>query len=286
MTTTTHTKYINIDTRLLHNEPCVFSEYFIRLYEKIKNVKSLSIASIELPISYYNISCLKNNNYFNVTKINSQFGEQGREHIIVLPDDNYTIQSIVSTLQIIFKNNDELKDLEVSVTPTNTIQFYSRTSEFDIDFIVNKVGFTEEFCVKTKLGWILGFRNPSYSIRMNSGIIAETTCDLSFPRYVYLSLEFHCEDNKGHHYAFDSSLFHSCLDKNIIARITIDNNGYPYGSILPANLVNGFLISDIRKFHHSIDIKKIKIKIIDEFGFLMNLNGFDVSFLISYETLH
>jgi hypothetical protein len=282
-TVTTAIKYINIDSRL-QNESYVFSEYYIRLHEKIRNVKSLSIASVEMPISFYNISCYRNNNFFRITKQNKGFGEPSKETMIVLPDDNYTIQSIFVTLQTILQNNVLTKDLEIKLTPTNTIQFYSKTSEYTIDFLVNTIGIAEDFCLKSKLGWILGFRLPSYAIRINSWITAETTCDLSYPRYVYLSLEFHDEDNKCIRTSFDSTLFHSCINKNIIARITLENRGFPYGSILPANIFNGLLISDNRKFHSSIDIKKIKVKIVDEFGIVMNLNGFDMSFLISYES--
>ena len=59
------TKYINIDTRL-QDESNIFSEYYVRLHEKIKCVKSLTISSLEMPISFYNISCSRNNNYFKI----------------------------------------------------------------------------------------------------------------------------------------------------------------------------------------------------------------------------
>ena len=284
MTTPSSTvKYINIDTRL-QNEPGIFSEYYVRLHEKIKNIHSISICSIELPISFYNISTFKNNNYFKITKINSNNREPSQETLILLPNDNYNIQSIFSTLQTILLSNEITKELEIKLSPTNTIQFYSRTSEYNIDFLVNKIGLAKDFCLKSKLGWILGFRFPNYTVNINSWITAETICDLSYPRYLYLALEFHDEDNKIIHTSFDSTLFHSCINKHIISRITLENRGFPYGYVLPANIFNGLLISDNRKFHNPIDIKKIKVKILDEFGCIMNLNGFDLSFLISYET--
>lgn len=281
MNTNTNTKFINIDTRL-NDESFIYSEYFIRLPEKIKNIKSLSISTIELPISFYNVSSYLNNNFFKITNRNR---EHSNETLIILPDDNYTISSIFSTIKILLESNELTKDLEIKLSPTNTIQFYSRTSEYTIDFLVKKIGTIEEFYLQTKLGWLLGFRFPNYTINSkNNSITAETICDLSYPRYVYLSLEFHDEDNNFIHTSFDSTLFHSCTNKHIIARITLENRGFPYGSILPANIFNGLLISSIHTFHHVISIKKIKVKILDEYGSLINLNGFNISFLISYET--
>lgn len=276
------TKYINIDTRL-QDESNIFSEYYVRLHEKIKCVKSLTISSLEMPISFYNISCSRNNNYFKITRLCINQREPNKEVLVVLPDDNYTIQSIASTLTTVLSSNEITKDLEIKLTPTNTIQFYSKTFDYTIDFLVTKIGLAEDFCLQSTLGWLLGFRFPPYTIRVNSWITAETICDLSFPRYVYLLLEFHDEQHNHKHNAFETTLFSSHINKDIIARITLENRGFPYGSILPANIVNGLLISDIRIFHHPIDIKRIKIKILDEFGYVMNLNGFNISFLISYE---
>jgi hypothetical protein len=274
------TKYINIDTRL-QDESNIFSEYYVRLHEKIKCVKSLTISSLEMPISFYNISCSQNNNFFKITRLCIN---EKKEVLVVLPDDNYTIPSIFSTLKTVLLSNEITKDLDIKLTPTNTIQFYSKTFDYTIDFLVTKIGLAEDFCLQSTLGWILGFRFPIYTINKNSWITAETICDLSFPRYVYLLLEFHEDDHKDKHHAFESTLFSSHINKDIIARISLENRGFPYGSILPANIFNGLLISDNRIFHKPIDIKRIRIKILDEYGYIMNLNGFNISFLISYET--
>jgi len=277
-TSSTTTKYINIDTRIDDNECYLLSDYKVRLPEKIKHVKSLSIASIEIPITFFNISCYMKNNYFEILGSNSST-------TILLPDDNYTIQSIVTTIQMVFNSNTNTKGLRILLSPTNTVKILSDGYDYRIDFLTNDIGRgISRGCVKSKLGWLLGFRLPSYNIEANSGIIAETIGDLTSPRYLYLSLEHqhqHNENNHEKHDIFDSNLF--CIDKNIIARITLENKGFSYGSILPANIVNGLLISGTRNYHNPIDIKKLRVKLMNEFGYIMNLNGFEISFVMVVE---
>ena len=124
----------------------------------------------------------------------------------------------------------------------------------------------------------MGFRFFTYVIEPGTEIIAESICDFTTPRYLYLALEhLDCHNQ----YDFISSLFSDKINKNIIARITLDNKNFPYGSILNANLSNGYLISSTRTFHKKRDIKKIKCKLLNEYGYVINLNGFDISFIIN-----
>jgi hypothetical protein len=281
-TNRTTTKYLNIDTRINNNEDCPFAEYTIRLPEKIHNVKSLSIVNIELPITFFNISACMNNNFFKVTRFNAFDNIRNRENectIIILPDDNYTVSSLVSTLEILLRINILTKDLLVKSSPTNTIEFFSNRSQYTLDFAIDLLGNDDNRFFKSKFGWLLGFRFPCYTIKSNTGIVAETICDLTMPRYLYLSIE-DCNDTKN---AFFSSLFSSYHNKNIIARIALDNNTVQYGSVLPANLSNGFLVSDIRKFEYPIELRKLKIKVLNEFGCAISLNGFEISFLMNIE---
>lgn len=278
----TSTKYVNIDTRINNNEIYPFAEYTIRLPEKIHNVKSLSIVNIEIPITFFNISQCMNNNFFKVTCINAFDDVRTREKnniIIVLPDDNYSVSSLVSTLEILLRINNITKDLLVKLSPTNTIEFFSNKNQYILDFAIDLIGNDDNCFLKSKFGWLLGFRFPNYTIEPNTGIVAETICDLTTPRYLYLSID-DCNDIKK---TFFSSMFSSHHNKSIIARIAFDTRTFPYGSILPANLFNGFLVSDIRKYKHPFELRKLKIKVLNEFGYPICLNGFEISFLMSIE---
>ena len=67
------TKYINIDARFSNEFPSFpFSDYYVELQETVHNVKSLSIACIEIPISFFNVCDALENNCFKVTDIDDQ----------------------------------------------------------------------------------------------------------------------------------------------------------------------------------------------------------------------
>ena len=84
-------------------------------------------------------------------------------------------------------------------------------------------------------------------------------------------------------YAFESNILCSKISKYIIARITMDYNTFPYGSVLPANLSNGMLISDTRRYKEKIRLEDFEIRILNEFGYPICFNGFEISFCIAVE---
>lgn len=64
------TKYINIDARFSNEFPCFpFSDYYVELQDTVHDVKSLSIACIEIPISFFNVCDALENNCFTPLKI-------------------------------------------------------------------------------------------------------------------------------------------------------------------------------------------------------------------------
>jgi hypothetical protein len=88
------TKYINIDTRF--RDEYNYTEtvnYNITLPERINDVKKLRVKSVELPITFYNISSTLGNNYFKLTQVNSQ-----KSAVITLDDGEYDNAGIVSEI--------------------------------------------------------------------------------------------------------------------------------------------------------------------------------------------
>jgi len=207
--------------------------------------------------------------------------------MISLPDDNYNISNICQALQNAISCSCIGDNLSVSLSPTNTIEFKSKLGRYTLQFDTDITGNIDNKCWKSKLGWILGFRFPNYTVEPNSIVTAETICDFTRPRYLYLSIDVchkeHNENNEHKKHSFDSSLFLDHIDKHIIARITLENRGFPYGSLLPANLFNGLLVSDNRIYREPIKIKKLKVRLLNEYGYVLNLNGFDLSFLLILE---
>ena len=89
--------------------------------------------------------------------------------------------------------------------------------------------------------------------------------------------------HKGNQNSFVSPLFSSFINKNVIARVTIDKHTYPYGSILPANKSNGLLTSDVRCYTGKVDLQKFNVSLLNEDGIPVDLNGLDFSFCLEVE---
>ena len=72
--------------------------------------------------------------------------------------------------------------------------------------------------------------------------------------------------------------------QQILARIAIDYTNFPFGSIIPAEKDN-YALSDTRRYANEVDLQRMNIRLVDEFGKIMNLNGTDISLCLELEHL-
>ena len=273
----TKTKYVNVDTSFRDE----FSEYdsksvancTVTLPERITEVKSIQVRNLELPMSMYNISEAIGNHCFKIEK-------DATSQMVIIPDGQYTIQSLSTSI------NSALQALP---SPFNQI-VYSFTgglkSAFDpnntsivLNFAVSPTGAFDAYNLKKKLGWMLGFRSANYNV-VSTKTTSEGMVDLSGFRYLYLVLD---EFTKGNQNSFIAALPSSLVRKQILARISINTNVYPFGSILPANNYNGYLLTDQRKYSGRVDLQKLNIQLVDDVGKPVSLNGLDYSFCLEVE---
>lgn len=289
------------------------SSYTITLPEKINDVKSMSIKNIELPVTYYNISAqLKN----NALKIKNQTLSRVISKVIIIPDGYYTILQLKTALDSILTstwtasdkinfgigNSIDSTGTNLSNQSTTSYQsnYYSffyiteNTNYFQIDFAINSDdGTFNKYNFKSSLGWLLGFRNytyiisgtspstPGYTTTQKTGyLLSENNISLSGPKYFYLAID---EFSKGTQNSFLATMPFSVINKKIIAKITLNTQIYPFGTILPANIYDGYLMSDKREYNGKTDIQKLLVQLIDEYGNFVNLNGADFSFCVELE---
>ena len=274
----TKRKFINIDTRFSdeYNYLSV-ANCNVTLPERINDVKSISIASIELPMSFYNISSSLGNNSFQMTSDTGTY-------TIVVPDGEYTTTNLKTTLNTLVndKTSATSSDLSFNITSSPTggeLISVSSSINCSLNFAVNDKGVTDKYNVKSKLGWMLGFHQVEYNIT-NTETVAEFKTDLNGPRYLYLALE---EFHNGNKNSFISTVSSGLVNKNIIARISLDKSIYAYGTILPANKLNGLLLSDIRKYSGKVDLQKLNFQLLNEIGNPISLNGYDYSLCLEVE---
>ena len=78
-------------------------------------------------------------------------------------------------------------------------------------------------------------------------------------------------------------VYSGLINKNIIARISLDRANYRFGYYLPANKLNGLLLSDVRGYSGKIDLNKINLQIVSDIGTPLPLNGYDFSLCLEIE---
>ena len=282
----TKTKLINIDTQFrdeynYNDTSSSYSvtlpdrfKYNVTLPDRINSVKTLTVKSIEIPMTFYNISSNLGNNSFSITNKTSNVTT-----VITVPDENYTMSSFITATNNVLVSGSSSK-LTLTQNANGKYQISAVTNNFDINFA--SFGTTQtnnKYNFKTSLGWLLGFRKPTYTVAASSSVIADSLSLVTTPssRYLYLAID---EFNKGVQNSFVTSVSNAFLNKNVIARISIDLTTYPFGSVLVANTLNGLLLSDTRNYNGKIDLQKVNIQLLTETGAPVDLNGNDFSFCV------
>ena len=287
----TKTKIWNIDTKFRDDydqyaevvSGSQLTQYMITLPQPINEVKSISANNIEIPMSFYNISEALEN---NVIKITNNVSKQS--YVLVIKDNYYTLDTIASEINSELVSLD-LSGIHFSVVGNSSKFTTSYTESFTIEFAVKLLAGSgihqadfDKYNVKNKLGWVLGFRNIVYGLSSSKSVVAESFIDLSTIRYLYLCID---EFSKGNQNSFISPISRSLVNKNILAKISLDLATHGFLSVFPANTHNGYLLSDRREYNGKVNLQKLKVQLINEFGYPIDLNGMDFSFslIIEYE---
>jgi hypothetical protein len=283
---------LNIDTRFRDNYyGSVSSNYHLDLPIKFTNVVSMQLSAFEFPCTYYTISKSLGNHYFTVV-----LEESNSKYVIVIPDGNYTPTSLTNYL-----NNYVTTGPLSNVTQMNALLFtlnintatQSGTGQmvvginstvnggdlfkFTLDFQTNSDGFADSSApLPLKLGWLLGFRNGIYS--GNYSYVSEASVDLNGSRYIYLVVDdYNNNVNNSFYSAFNSSL----LNKNILARLTTQSS---YFNVISQN--NLSLITTPRQYFGPVDIQKLRVQLLDEYGRIIDLHNMDYSFCLTFQSVY
>ena len=278
---------INIDTRFRENYYATQSTNFhLDLPIRLTQVVSLQLSALEMPTSFYAISAVFGNNFFVLQIV----GEVAL--LVTIPDGNYNylslqnyINNFLTTQTIVaYQTIQFLADIN---TPGGTgsggsgkmVVGYSvpSTTDFVINFQTDRYGNEDrQTPLPLKLGWLMGFREGYYE--NNVAYVSEGVIDLTGPKYIYLVVDdFNNSVNDGFYGAFTSSV----LNKNILARISLQ--GSVFSTFTQNNLV---LITTSRQYFGPVDIQKIQVQLLDEYGRILNLNNMDYSFCLTFQTIY
>lgn len=283
---------LNIDTRFRESYYVSQSSNFhINLPLKIDSVVNMQLSAIEFPpTAFYSVSKMLGNNFFWL-RAGSTAASDLEETAVIIPDGNFTandavdvinafLQSLTTTtyLQYIFfsvnENATNTSGSSQLLVAVNEIYPFTTPFNFIIDLQADITG-APDFStpLPLKLGWKLGFRNGIYT--NNSAYISEGVLNLAGASYLYLSIDDYNNATNTFFSAFNESL----LNKNIIARVAVQS------SVSAAvTFSNIGLITTPREYYGPVNIEKMQIQMLDEYGRIINLNNMDYSFCLTFTT--
>jgi hypothetical protein len=307
---------INIDSRFRNNYYNTRSTNMtIQLPFRVKNVVTMHLTSVSIPISYHYISEELQNNTFVIDVISGS-GDTTDSNIFTIPDGRYEpamsqaqgvglIDEII-TILLEWKANADSPEVTPMRQLWDAITYYvdpkSGRSSFRLDghnmtmilkFNVNNDGSTDTTTpLQLKLGWMLGYRSATYKISGETlavnAIVSEGLCHIKGPDYMYLSIDDY--NNNVNNY-FKSAFTSSILGNNIISRVnstaSIGFSDQRHGIYQIGNTdLFTSAMGNQRNYFGPVDIERLHVELLDEYGRHINLNNMDWSLTIGLETIY
>lgn len=277
-----------IQTQNINLNSCFRSNYYAStscdfqyiIPNEIKNVVSIRLASIEIPNAWYLFSDAKKNNTMIMTfKMNTVVTN---EYTIRIADGNYDMDTLTTYLNTTYfyqsTNVNELQYIQFKINTAShkssftLIALHPTGMTFSIQFIGENINLN----LMNTLGWILGYRLANY-LNIDDTTISEGLYDGGGDRYIYFSLnDYQYNSNVLNIVGFDKCI----LDENILAKIPMTNGK------LSLIIDNANTLCKVRKYNGPVNIRNFHVKILDEFGSVIDLNHMNFSFTLEIEVLY
>ena len=228
-------------------------DYFIP--NEINNVVSMELTSLNIP----------ENSWYHINNLTFTVGDN-----TVSTHGNYTREELITVINTQLDNTNvsiEMDDYTGKVKITNS-------NGISIDIIFS----TDEKLKKKSLGWILGFREMSYTISSSASIEAEGIIDIGTNRFLY----FCVNDYQNNVNEMNSLCVANNLSNNhILGKIT-----FPSASATATNTTFKSTYSAKRNYNGPINLKRLHIELIDKDGEIIDLNNMDFGFSLQLEVLY
>jgi hypothetical protein len=267
------------------------TDFNIVLPAYFKNVMSLRLSSLQLPNVMYNISEANGNNTLYI-----EVDDGGPNGVVTMPDGNYDINNFITVLQT--QLNTQLSTTNFLVTydqytqkititytdpplnPNFTMVFYLPTPKYDKYKDLHKPDndYRKNECVDISqiykgFGWFMGYRKAQYSGA--SSYTTEAVYSSSPYEYIYFTLnDYNMSQSQNIFGMFSKSI----LGDNILAIIPVTSNSF---NICFDNGVN--LLEKKREYYGPVNIQRLKIQLLNQYGEILNLNHMDFSFSLEFE---
>ena len=247
----------------------ISSDFNLVLPYQFKNVLSVRLSSIQLPNVLY---CFSSNKLNNIMYLKETGDGETTEGTIILPDGNYTITSLAQTLQTSINEQLDIHPPRFVVTANEAAQkitIANNRNTFDINFLKD----VESNDFNSTLGWIMGFREKTYScsaVYTCEGIYNSAASD-----YIFFILN---DFNKSQTQNILAMYSKSYIGDNILAMIPLTNNSF---HVMFNN--GNDLIEKKREYFGPVNMQRFKIELRNQYGELLDLNNMDFSFSLEVE---
>jgi hypothetical protein len=264
------THIINIDSRFRDDLTTLSSDFHYRLPNPIKNAASLRISSLEIPNTWYTISCTRyNNGHFYVTYFDGTSTPEPIE--FKFEDGNYEdSNTFVEILQTRF---DEVyapagtftvilnvTNGKVTISLTNP----TPTQKFTLDFTAPNT----HRPFQNGMGHHIGFRKMIYSDKQS--YTADAILNMVETPYVFVSVG---DYTIVEHKTFDGKL-------KAFAKVIVD---VPKNSYIFDNGSN--TVTKEHVFQQPTNIVSMKIRVFNLYEDILDLNGFEFSLTVEIDEI-
>ena len=270
---------LSIDSRFRGSHDTTSStDLYINLPNPIKKAVCSEIIAFEFPHRYNAISSKHSNNNFHLTYEN----KSGTTTNILVPDGSYIPDDLETSI------SDQIDDLDGDLSGVSfSMDDLGRVTISNSSSKKRYVNFQPDTTIpfNQTLGWMLGFRKKNYDIVEDEDVVSEGVYDSSLMKYLYIMVD---DFNSN----VVSSTIRSSYDTqkigaNIMSRITrrvygTNPSETPYYT--PSNLDHKG--TKHRKYMGPVNINKLHIQILDDFGRLVDLDRMDFSMAIKFECVY
>ena len=279
------TYIVNIDSCFRSNyDNTKSTDFNVELPDSINNVVSMELEMVEIPLTYHAVANTLGNNTFTIIS-------GGNTVEIKIADGNYESQNSSNKNAKIIEDeiNNALSEFDIGlvyiVDQTSGRSIFSKTVEsstidFTIDFTTRES--EDEIALQLTLGWLLGFRTASYIC--SDTVVSEGIFNIRGPRYAFVCID----DYKNNvHNNFICPYESSIINKNIITRLNLETISqsetmYKLGEI--RGLGRGSMSK--REYFGPVNLQKLHIQLVDEYGRVIDLNNMDLSFILIFRCLY
>jgi hypothetical protein len=255
------------------------TNFNIELPYQIHQVTSLTLNSVTIPFqSYYSIN--SNNQYF---LLSIKTGSIYENNEIIVPVGNYTPTEFITQLNTLLIAIEphfvvSLNSISNIMTIENTLydftlNFYS-PNFVTVDPTNGIYPENPTNDITLGIGWLMGYRESFYNL--GNSYTAESPINL-FGEYIYLILNDYINNTVNENIGMLAS---SYLDKYILAKLPIQNNKNTNNTWENKNIVS------IRNYFGPVQINKLTVQLMDEYGRIIDLNQNNWSFSVIFTCLY